>query len=61
MLSQLEIFRESIRQISFQEGFLEDLRSSFNKAFGQEIGQQPVFLRSDTNMEDLKGIHRGRA
>jgi len=54
LLSQLEIFRNSVRQISFQEGFLIDLRTSFYEAFGQEIGQQAVFLRSDTNMEDLK-------
>ncbi len=54
MLSQLEIFKKSVAQISFQEEFLADLRASFYKAFGQEIGKQPVFLRSDTNMEDLK-------
>jgi len=54
LLSQLEIFRNSVRQITFQEGFLSDLRSSFYETFGQEIGKQPVFLRSDTNMEDLK-------
>ena len=54
ILGQLEIFRESIRQISFQEGFLRDLEQGFKTSFGQEIGRQAVFLRSDTNMEDLK-------
>ena len=54
MLSQLEIFRQSVRQISFQEGFLADLKAGFYAAFGREIGKQAVFLRSDTNMEDLK-------
>ena len=54
MLSQLEIFRKSIRQISFQEDFMEDLRSSFQRHLVRKSGKQPVFLRSDTNMEDLK-------
>jgi len=54
MLTQLEIFRKAIRQISFQEEFLADLTSSFDDVFGNEIGKLPVFLRSDTNMEDLK-------
>ena len=54
ILGQLEEFRTAIRKISFQEGFLDDLRTSFFETFGNEIGKQPVFLRSDTNMEDLK-------
>jgi hypothetical protein len=54
LLRGLEGFRNSIRQIRLQESFLDDLRSNFISQFGHEIGTQPVFLRSDTNMEDLK-------
>jgi hypothetical protein len=54
MLTQLENFRKAIRQIKFQDEFLDDLTSSFHEVFGNEIGKLPVFLRSDTNMEDLK-------
>ena len=54
MLSQLEIFRKSVREIKFQEGFLTDLKSAFKSTFGQDMGKKAVFLRSDTNMEDLK-------
>lgn len=54
MLGQLEMFRAAIRQINLLESFLDDLRTSFYETFGREIGEQAVFLRSDTNMEDLK-------
>jgi len=54
LLKELEIFRKSIKQIRLKEEFLSDLKSSFVSIFGYELGHQPVFLRSDTNMEDLK-------
>lgn len=53
-LEQLEILREAIKNIELLPAFVADLDKSFEKAFGQEIGKVPVFLRSDTNMEDLK-------
>ncbi len=54
LLQELEFFRKAIKQIGLKEEFLTDLKSSFISSFGHEMGHQPVFLRSDTNMEDLK-------
>jgi hypothetical protein len=54
LLKELGIFRESIKKIRFSEAFLDDLSNSFLAVLGREIGEVPVFLRSDTNMEDLK-------
>jgi hypothetical protein len=54
MLKELDSFRKSIREISLLEDFLVDLKSGFISNFDREMGKQPVFLRSDTNMEDLK-------
>jgi hypothetical protein len=53
-LEQLEILREAIKKMDLLPTFLADLESSFENAFGKKIGEVPVFLRSDTNMEDLK-------
>ncbi len=54
LLAEMAVFRKSISQIRFREEFMDDLRNSFLDVFGKEMGQIPVFLRSDTNMEDLK-------
>lgn len=54
VLKELEIFREAIKHIRFRVDFLADLKESFANTFGKEMGKVPVFLRSDTNMEDLK-------
>ena len=54
VLNQLAILREAIVQIKFSEAFLQDLQAQFARAFGAPLGQVPVFVRSDTNMEDLK-------
>ncbi len=53
-LEELGNFRKAVGQITLMDGFLEDLAASFQAAFGKKIGYVPVFLRSDTNMEDLK-------
>jgi hypothetical protein len=53
-LSQLEVLREAIKKIQFLPSFEADLEGQFKKAFGKELGKVPVFIRSDTNMEDLK-------
>jgi hypothetical protein len=53
-LGELEVLRNAIKQINLHPDFVADLKRSFQTAFGQEIGKVPVFLRSDTNMEDLK-------
>jgi len=54
LLKQLEILREGIHDIEFTEDFTKDLYQQFDEVFGKKIGRVPVFLRSDTNMEDLK-------
>ena len=53
-LEQLEILRAAIKQIKLQDSFVSELEQSFNTILGKTIGEIPVFLRSDTNMEDLK-------
>ncbi len=53
-LGELEVLRNAIKQINLSPEFVSDLKRSFSSAFGKEIGKVPVFLRSDTNMEDLK-------
>ncbi len=53
-LKQLKILREEIINIPLEKEFIAELRSEFNNVFGSTIGNIPVFLRSDTNMEDLE-------
>lgn len=54
ILGQLKQLREALQQIVLSDTFLRDLENQFEKAFGKPLGEVPVFLRSDTNMEDLK-------
>ncbi len=53
-LGQLEILRNDIKSIKLLPDFIADLQKSFTTVLGKNIGEIPVFLRSDTNMEDLK-------
>ena len=53
-LKALEKLHKAILNISLNDDFVDDLKSSFTSVFGNSIGNVPVFLRSDTNMEDLK-------
>ena len=53
-LRQLELLRDAIKKMPLKESFLSGLESSFTKILGKDLGSIPVFLRSDTNMEDLK-------
>ena len=53
-LEQLKILREAILKMPFLPEFVKDLEASFLKVLGKKLGAIPVFLRSDTNMEDLK-------
>jgi len=53
-LGQLDVLREAIKNMPLKMEFISDLENQFNKIFGQKLGNIPVFLRSDTNMEDLK-------
>jgi hypothetical protein len=53
-LKELGILREAIKKMELMPSFLADLEANFRNAFGNTLGKVPVFIRSDTNMEDLK-------
>jgi phosphoenolpyruvate synthase/pyruvate phosphate dikinase len=53
-LAQLEQLRKAIENMSLDKDFVNSMRDNFKSVFGNSIGDVPVFLRSDTNMEDLK-------
>ena len=52
-LDEFAKLSQMIRDMPMLPSFLKDLENSFTQILGKPIGQQPVFLRSDTNMEDL--------
>lgn len=54
LLTSLEKLHKAILNINLNADFTKDLKSNFLTAFKNDIGKVPVFLRSDTNMEDLK-------
>ena len=53
-LHQLEILRNAIKKMTLQPNFVAQLEKGFKDVLGKDLGKIPVFLRSDTNMEDLK-------
>ncbi|MTE26028.1 PEP/pyruvate-binding domain-containing protein [Winogradskyella ouciana] len=53
-LAALDKLHKAIVNIDLRLDFVSDLKSQFRSIFGNSIGNVPVFLRSDTNMEDLK-------
>lgn len=53
-LSELSTLREAIKAVNLKPAFVSELKRTFSSILGKEIGEIPVFLRSDTNMEDLK-------
>lgn len=53
-LDGLSTLRTAIKTIELKPAFLADIKQSFRNILGKDIGKVPVFLRSDTNMEDLK-------
>ena len=53
-LRQLETLRTAIKKMPLKEDFKNQLETKFKSVLGAEFGKVPVFLRSDTNMEDLK-------
>ncbi|SMC75419.1 PEP/pyruvate-binding domain-containing protein [Cellulophaga tyrosinoxydans] len=53
-LKQLETLRGAIKKMPLNEAFTTALEKDFQSVFGKNLGNIPVFLRSDTNMEDLK-------
>ena len=52
-LDQFAKLSEMIIEMPMLDSFVKDLEDSFTGILGKPLGQQPVFLRSDTNMEDL--------
>ena len=54
LLTRLEEIRDSIRNMAFLPGFAEKLKSRFHEVLQQPLGELRVFVRSDTNMEDLE-------
>ncbi|GAA0871703.1 hypothetical protein GCM10009117_08490 [Gangjinia marincola] len=53
-LNKLAILREAILKMPLDIGFVVDFQAKFQKELGNYVGNVPVFLRSDTNMEDLE-------
>ncbi len=55
-LGRLEQLRGFIKDMPLKQSFLDDLENSFVDILGSPLGETAVFLRSDTNMEDLKNF-----
>lgn len=53
-LRQLETLRAAIAKMPLKANFITELEKDFKSILGKDLGEVPVFLRSDTNMEDLK-------
>ncbi len=53
-LRQLETLRTAIAKMPLKANFITELEKDFKSILGKGLGEVPVFLRSDTNMEDLK-------
>ncbi len=54
VLKELEELRNLIKKMPLKPSLKEELQARFKDVLGDELGKVPVFLRSDTNMEDLK-------
>jgi len=54
ILKRLALLREEIEHIPFIPGFTEALAQAFVREFDRPMGDLGVFVRSDTNMEDLR-------
>ena len=52
-LEQLDTLRLAIDRIEIEPKLLRQLNEGFREVLGGAFGEIPVFLRSDTNMEDL--------
>ncbi|MFH1570058.1 MAG: PEP/pyruvate-binding domain-containing protein, partial [Gemmatimonadota bacterium] len=53
-LAGLARLRQAVRDMPLLPGFTEDLERNFEEAFDAPLGEVAVFVRSDTNMEDLR-------
>ena len=56
LLPQLARLHEAIRNMPLLPAFKTTLARRFADTFGVELGKLPIFIRSDTNMEDLKNF-----
>tara|TARA_R110002050_G_scaffold6781_1_gene27300 strand:- start:17766 stop:20705 length:2940 start_codon:yes stop_codon:yes gene_type:complete len=54
VLGRLEILRKEILKMKLLPELKEELKAKFIAILGADMGKLPVFIRSDTNMEDLK-------
>lgn len=53
-LKRLEKLKQAIEKMPLDATFVTQLQNGFKNVFKNSMGNVPVFLRSDTNMEDLK-------
>lgn len=53
-IRELESLREAIKTMPLLPSFEQELEQRFRDILGKPMGEVPVFIRSDTNMEDLK-------
>lgn len=53
-LDRLTQLQKLIKEMPLKAPFVQELEQGFNKILGADMGRITVFLRSDTNMEDLK-------
>ena len=54
ILERLSHLRQAIGRMAFLPDFETAVRDGFRSCLGVDMGGLPVFVRSDTNMEDLK-------
>ena len=52
-LNSLALLRSMIEEMPLKSSLVTNLENRFSSIFGKRMGSIPVFLRSDTNMEDL--------
>jgi phosphoenolpyruvate synthase/pyruvate phosphate dikinase len=56
-VKRLTTLRKAVEKMKLNDDFVAQMEKEFKKVFGVSLGQKSVFLRSDTNMEDLKGFN----
>lgn len=54
LIKALATLHDAIKTMPFLSGFEKELNLLFKTALGNQPGDVPLFLRSDTNMEDIK-------
>ncbi|MBF0288544.1 MAG: phosphoenolpyruvate synthase [SAR324 cluster bacterium] len=54
VLQQLAQLRDAVQKMPLSPDFIKSLAQQFLQTFNKPFGSVPLFVRSDTNMEDLK-------